>query len=265
MSSSRVLVGLERAVATVSLNRPEQRNALDRILIEELRAALAELRGRAELRALILRGEGSTFCAGADLTEMQQLGGADERTNRAAAAALADLLRQLYTFPRPTLARVQGAAIGGAVGLVAACDIGVAAAGAVFGFSEVRLGLLPAVISPYLVRKVQPARLRELMLSGERFHAESAQAIGLIQHVVPEPDLDAEVGRRVEQLLEGGPEAQAAIKELLETVRELSLPRAADYTVEALAQRRASSEGQAGLQAFRTKGKPPWSPSDSSR
>ncbi|HEX9638097.1 MAG TPA: enoyl-CoA hydratase-related protein [Acidobacteriota bacterium] len=260
MSAARVLIEIERGVATVALNRPQQRNALDRALVEELSGALERLGADAGLRALVLRGAGPSFCAGADLAEMRQLGGADPAVNRAAAQALAGLLRRLYDFPRPTLARVHGAAIGGAVGLVAACDIAIAADTTQFGFSEVRLGLLPAVISPYLMRKAHPARLRALMLTGERFGAELASAIGLIQPPVPEAELDAEVGRVIDGLLEGGPEAQAAIKQLLETVPRLSLEQAEPYCSEALAQRRASTEGQAGLQAFLSKSKPPWSP-----
>jgi methylglutaconyl-CoA hydratase len=257
---SELRVALDGGIATVALNRPAQRNALHQGLVAELSAALDSLRDRPELRVLVLRGQGAVFCAGADLAEMERLGAAEPELNRAAAAALAGMLRSLFTFPRPTVARVQGAAIGGGLGLVAACDLAIAAEDATFGCSEVRLGLIPAVISPYLVRKTGAGALREWMLTGARFPAARARALGLIDHLVRSDELDRKLEELCGALLEGAPEAQAAIKELLERAERLPLEQAEAYAIEALSRRRSSTEAQLGLASFRARKPPPWAP-----
>ena len=260
MSQERLQVEVDGAVARVWLNRPEQRNAFDGRMVTELRQTLFELGTRDDVRVIVLGGRGKAFCAGADLEWMQALAGFSREENLAEAQSLADLFFTVYNSPKPVVARVHGAALGGGAGLVAACDIAVAALGTQFGFTEVRLGLLPAVISPYVLGKIGESAARELILTGERFEAVRAQEIGLVRAAVPEGDLDAAVDGRVRELQIGGPRALAEAKAL---IREVSWRRVEDiqrYTVERIAEVRAGEEGREGMRAFLEKRKPRWVP-----
>jgi methylglutaconyl-CoA hydratase len=212
------------------------------------------------VRVVVLGGRGKVFSAGADLDWMKELAGFGREENLREARAMADLFFALATSPKPVVARVQGAALGGGVGLVAACDIAVAAEGTRFGFPEVRLGLVPAVISPYVLSKIGESAAREYFLTGERFEAEKAREIGLVRAVVPEPDLDAAVEHRVEELLQAGPHAVAEAKALLRAVAGRGLDDVLHETAERIAAVRASPEGQEGLRAFLEKRKPDWVP-----
>ena len=260
MSLDRLQLEIDGAVARVWLNRPEQRNAFDGRMVTELRQTLFELGTRDDVRVIVLGGRGRAFCAGADLEWMQALAGFSREENLAEAQSLADLFFTVYNSPKPVVARVHGAALGGGAGLVAACDIAVAALGTQFGFTEVRLGLLPAVISPYVLGKIGESAARELILTGERFEAVRAQEIGLVRAAVPEGDLDAAVDGRVRELQIGGPRALAEAKAL---IREVSWRRVEDvqrYTVERIAEVRAGEEGREGMRAFLEKRKPRWVP-----
>ena len=221
---------------------------------------LFDLRSVDAVRVIVLGGRGPAFCAGADLEWMRATAGFSREENLREAQAMADLFFTVYESPKPIVARVHGAALGGGAGLVAACDIPVAALGTQFGFTEVRLGILPAVISPYVLGKIGESAARELFLTGERFEAVRAVEIGLIRAAVPEEDLDAAVDGRVTELLQAGPRAIAEAKAL---IREVAYRRVEDvqrYTVERIADVRVSAEGQEGLRAFLEKRKPYWVP-----
>jgi methylglutaconyl-CoA hydratase len=251
---------IDGPVARVFMNRPDVRNAFDGLMVTELRQVLFEVRTLDAVRVIVLGGRGPSFCAGADLAWMKAMAGFSREENLREAQALADLFFTVYESPKPIVARVHGAALGGGAGLVAACDIPVAALGTQFGFTEVRLGIIPAVISPYVIAKIGEAAARELFLTGERFEAVRAQEIGLVRAAVPEEDLDAVVDGRVQELLKAGPRAIAEAKAL---IREVAWKRPEDvqrYTVERIADIRTSPEGQDGMRAFLEKRKPDWAP-----
>jgi methylglutaconyl-CoA hydratase len=259
MSGSPVDVVLEGPVARVFLARPEVRNAFDGETVRELTRALAEASAREDVRVIVLGGQGKVFSAGADLDWMRRVASFSEEENVRDARSLAALFETLERSPKPVVARVQGAALGGGAGLVAAADIAVAAQDAQFGFPEVRLGLVPAVISPWVVARIGTAAAHELFLTGERFDAEQARAIGLVRHVVPAGELDRAVEARVGALLQAAPGAVAAAKSLLRAVAFRSAEEVREATASLIAQRRASPEGREGLRAFLEKREPSWS------
>jgi methylglutaconyl-CoA hydratase len=255
-------IELERdgVVARVWLNRPEVRNALDGGTVAELRSLLFELGSDDTVRVIVLGGRGKAFCAGADLNWMRTMASFTREDNLREAQSLADLFFTVYDSPKPVVARVHGAALGGGSGLVAACDIAIAAHDTVFGFTEVRLGLIPSVISPYVFPRIGESAARELFLTGERIDARKAHEIGLLRAAVPLEDLDAAVDERVTRLLEAGPRAIAEVKELIEEIAFRRVEDVQRYTVERIAELRASPEGQEGMRAFLEKRKPRWSP-----
>jgi len=255
---SVVEVSRQGPVARVTLRRPEVHNAFNEEVIALLAQAFTALRGEDDLRVVVLQGEGRTFCAGADLDWMRRAASWGEEENRRDAQALAAMLRLVATFPRPVVARVQGGAYGGGVGLVAAADLAIAAEDAQFAFTEVRLGLLPATIAPYVVEKIGPAWARRLFLTGERIPARRAYELGLLYRVVPPQDLDAAVEETVRALLAGGPQAQARCKELVQRVAADPSPQVDAYTSQLIAQLRAGEEGQEGIRAFLEKRAPRW-------
>ena len=258
---SEAPVRLERdaqGVVTLTLDRPARRNAFDDVLITDLRDALDHLGGDPTLRALVLTGAGSAFSAGADLDWMRRAAEFQMVENLADARALEAMLAALDTFPRPTLARVNGPAIGGGVGLVAACDIAVASERAVFAMREVRLGLVPAVVAPFVRRAIGERVCRRLFATAERIDAGEARRLGLVHEVVADAALDQAVDVMLEQLLAGGPEALAATKALLIDLRHATFDETADRTTRAIAERRASAEGREGIAAFLEKREPSW-------
>ena len=246
-----------RGVTTLALDRPERHNALDAASIATLRATLDAVRGGT--RVLVLAGTGRSFCAGADLDWMRASATLTDAENRADAEALSALLAALDAFPLPTVARVQGAAIGGGAGLVACCDAVVASDAARFAFSEVRLGLIPATISPYVVRAIGPREARRLFLSAARFDALEAYRVGLVHDVCSAANLDARVEAQVEAFLAGGPIAQGAAKRLVADVagRPIDAALRGD-TAERLAEVRAGDEAQEGIAAFLERREPAW-------
>src|SRR5690625_1002812 len=209
MSDALKLSFDDRGVATVTLNRPGVHNAFNAELVAALSQAFDQV-AREKARAMILTGEGSSFSAGADLNWMRSMIDGSEEDNRADARRLASLLRQLNNLPCPTLARVNGHAFGGGVGLIACCDMSVALESAWFGLTEVRLGLAPATISPFVVARIGLGHARHYMLTGQRIAADQAAQIGLINHIVPEGQLDSHVEDLIGHFLAGGPQAQAA-------------------------------------------------------
>jgi methylglutaconyl-CoA hydratase len=246
-------------VEYVTLNRPDVRNAFNEIVIDELTrwaAAVAEDDG---VRVAVLGGAGKAFCAGADLTWMSRMVSYTHEENVRDASAMARMYAALDRLPVPLVGRVHGASLGGGVGLVAICDIVVAEQAATFGFTEVKVGIIPAVISPYVLTKVGMSAARELILTGMRFDATRAKEIGLVHCVAPARELDACVGRYVQELLSAAPEAIATAKELLRTVWGRPVKDTMGLTADAIAARRVSSEGQEGMQAFLEKRQPGWS------
>lgn len=259
MHLERLQLELDGPVARVWLNRPDVRNAFDGLMVTELRKVLFDLSTVDAVRVIVLGGRGPSFCAGADLAWMKATASFTREENLREAQALADLFFTVYESRKPVVARVHGAALGGGAGLVAACDIPVAALGTQFGFTEVRLGIIPAVVSPYVVAKIGESAARELFLTGERFEAVRALEIGLVRAAVPEDDLDAAVDGRVQELLKAGPHAAAEAKAL---IREVAFRRVEDvqrYTVERIADIRVGAEAQEGMRAFLEKRKPHWS------
>lgn len=247
------------SVATVKLNRPDSHNAMTPAMMAALTTAFQALGADDAVRLIVLTGNGRSFCAGADINNMKAAGDATYAENVADAQAIFDLMLAVDSCPRPVIGRVNGAAIGGGAGLVSCCDSVVAVERATFAFSETRLGLIPAVISPFVLAKIGAGYARELFLSGERFKAPYARHIGLVHHVaVDEAELDALVAGRVEQFLAGAPEAQTAAKAVIRTVNGRPKEEMRDYTATQIAHRRESSEGREGMAAFLEKREPEW-------
>jgi methylglutaconyl-CoA hydratase len=257
--SDSLILHRDGAVARLRLERPEVHNAFDAALIADLTDALVSLGADPQVRVVVLEGAGASFSAGADLNWMRGMAAASEADNRDDALALARLLRTLDTLPKPTIARVHGAAFGGGVGLVAACDIAIAATEAKFGLTESRLGLLPAVISPYVIAAIGTRQARRWFATAETFDAEEARRIGLLHGVVNATALDSAVQRQVELLLKAGPIAAASAKALVREVAAATNAEAIDQANAALIARlRVSPEGQEGIGAFLEKRKPAW-------
>ncbi len=248
----------ERGVARVWLNRPEQHNALAPELVADVTRAFAGLANDRNVRVVVLGGHGPSFCAGADIGAMQASAGASHEANVADAERLGAMFAAVADLPKPVVGRVHGGVFGGGMGLACACDIAVAAGDARFGLTEVRLGILPALISPYVIRRLGDARARELMLTGERFGAADALRVGVVHHSVPAEELDAKVDERVAALLEGGPEAQRRLKRLLHQWAELGFDEYRAMLPRTLAEVRAGDEAKDGLAAFFEKRPPRW-------
>ena len=258
---SRLLVTRDGPIARVSLNRPEVRNAFDAELIAELRAAFDGLSRESPdaLRGVILTGEGAVFCAGADVEWMRASMGLSVADNERDAAAMQAMFATIDACPVPLVARVQGAALGGGMGLCAVADMVIASADAIFGFTETRLGIIPAVISTFVLPKIGESHTRALFPAGERFDAERALRIGLVHEVVAdETALDARVAAVAAGLLAAGPTAARAAKALVRELRGLDPEEAKRHTVRHIAQQRTSAEGQEGLLAFLEKRPPTW-------
>lgn len=256
---SRLRLRKEGPVARLSLHRPEVRNAFDDVMIRELTEAFRELADDPAIRVLVLSGDGDAFCAGADLRWMQKTRDYTYRQNLDDALALSEMLYHLYSFPRPTVARVHGAVVGGGNGIVSACDISIASTDAFFSLSEVRLGLMPSAIGPYIVKKIGEGAARVLFLTGDRIDAARAFQLGYVSEIANPGDLDAAVDRVVTTLLAGGPAAQKSAKELLEGLAEMSLEEAKTHTAELIARMRVGEEAQEGMAAFLEKRRPRWS------
>jgi len=253
------------AVHYLTINRPDVRNAFNEHVIAELTAWAADARRAAErhdIRVVVIAGAGKMFCAGADVAWMAKTVTYTEEENVRDATAMSQMFAAIDRLPAPVVGRVQGAALGGGAGLAAVCDIVVASDDALFGFTETKLGILPAVISPFALAKIGRSAARELFLTGSRFPAARAYEIGLVHKVVPLAELDAAVDAYVAELLTAGPEAVASAKALVPIVWNRSTEDATAATAAAIAARRVSKEGQEGLRAFLEKRAPEWSGRD---
>ena len=250
---------VNRGIATLALNRPDVRNAFNDEMIAELTEAFIALGAMADVRCIILLANGPAFCAGADLNWMRRMADYSHAENLADAAQLADMLRVIYECPKPTVARIQGDVYAGGMGLVAACDIAVSVDNAQYCLSEVRLGLVPATISPYVIRAMGARAAHRYFLTAERFDAREAHRIGFVHEVVKADELDARVAEISQALVNASPLAVKACKQLVQDVagRELSAGLIA-LTVKGIADIRSSEQGKEGVQSFLQKRKPAW-------
>lgn len=245
-------------VARVNLNRPEVHNAFNNELINDLYEVFDSLKDNADVRIIVLTGNGKSFCAGADLNWMKSVVNYSYEQNFEESFKLAKLMYLIFTHPKPVIARVNGSAIGGGVGLMSVCDILIASENAKFGLSEVRLGLVPAAISPFVMSRIGEAKARELFITGERIIAEEACNIGLVNKCVKPDNLDDAVDEKVDLIKNNGPEAVRAVKEMIFKVTQIRFPEIQEYTAELIANLRLSEEGQEGMNAFLEKRKPNW-------
>jgi methylglutaconyl-CoA hydratase len=254
-----LIVQVQDKIGRITLNRPDVRNAFNDSVIAEVTAAFADLGQRNDVRCIVLAAEGTAFCAGADLNWMRRMADYTHAENLADAAKLALMLRTIYECPKPTVARIQGDVYAGGMGLVAACDMAVSVDTAHYCLSEVKLGLIPATISPYVIRAMGARSAHRYFLTAERFSAAEAHRIGLVHEVVSADQLDAKVAEITQHLCSAGPEAMKTCKKLVHDVadREISQPLI-DATVAGIAAIRASAEGKEGLQSFLQKRKPHW-------
>ena len=259
MSDDAIKLTVSDGVGRITMARPDKHNAFDDVLIADLSAAFEAAGSADAVRVVVLEGEGKSFSAGADLGWMQRMADYSDAENLADARKLAGMMRLLNELPRPTIARVQGAAFGGGVGLVAACDIALASQAASFCLSEAKLGLIPSVISPYVVEAIGARAARRYFQTAERFDAETAHDLGLVHEVVPRERLDGRLEELIGILLDNGPAAMAASKSL---IRRVASGPVDDAMVEDTAQRiadiRATDEGREGVQAFLEKRGPKW-------
>lgn len=250
-----------RGVATLTLNRPDVHNAFDDKLIVALKETLQDCDRAPEIKIIVITGAGKSFSSGADLNWMRAMASFSEEENIEDALHLAELMAVLNGVRKPVVARVNGHAFGGGIGLIACCDVAIAADKALFALSEVRLGLVPAVISPYVVSAIGERQARRFFITGERFDAETARNIGLVHEVVGAGELDTAVAQILDALLAGGPHAQMASKELVANISHHGVTASESLqrrTAELIAQLRGSAEGQEGLAAFLEKRKPDW-------
>jgi methylglutaconyl-CoA hydratase len=260
-NDSQLISELRGTTLWLTLNRPEIHNAFGDELIADLTQALKDAEEDSAVRAIVLTGAGETFSAGADMNWMRSMAQASEVENRDDALRLAALLRTLNFHPKPTLARVNGPAFGGGLGLIACCDIVIAVEDAVFAFTEVRLGLVPAVISPYIIRRIGERQARRFFLTAERFDAKRAMRIGLIRELATREELDEMIDQQLRWLSQGGPHAVSEAKSLIFEVSGISVAEQEKldlHTAELIARLRVSTEGQEGLAAFLEKRKPDW-------
>ncbi len=256
MSYSALILARSGPVASITLNRPDVHNAFDESFIAELTACFTTLSNNDAVRAIVITGAGDSFCAGADIAWMKRMAAFSRRENLDDARRLQQMLIAIYESPKATIARVNGAAIGGGAGLAAACDLAISSDTAAFAFSEVRLGIAPAVIAPYVLQKIGVGAARAKFVTGERFSAQEALRIGLVDRVVPQSELDEAVSQVTDSILRCGPAAIAATKLLLRQIAGKAPAECGQTTVEVIADLRTSDEGQEGIRAFLEKRKP---------
>lgn len=255
--SDNLLINTSKGICTLTLNRPEKHNAFDDALIKALIVALNNINQDKKIRIVVITGKGQSFSSGADLNWMQSMAGYNMQDNINDALQLAELMQTLYTLNKPTIAKINGSAFGGALGLIACCDFAISTANAMFGFSEVKLGLVPAVISPYIINAIGLRHANQLFLTAETFDSFDALEYGLLDEAIDYQHLDETIQSYIDQLLLGGPEAQAACKTLTRKLNPISKD-IEQYTTELIAKLRTSKEGQEGLKAFLEKRKPTW-------
>ncbi len=254
-------IKLERKkdIVTVILDRPEIHNAMNEKMMQELTSCFQNLSKDDKTRVIILTGNGKSFCAGADLNWMKRMVNYSMEENIEDSNLLLELYESIYSCSKPVIAKVNGHAFGGGIGLFAVCDIAIAIPNCKFAFSEVKLGIIPAVISTYIARRLKLSDMRRLFITGERFNSDYAEKMGLIDFIATEEDIDDIVDRYVSLLKSSGPKAIIEIKNLVDNYEKLSIEEYKDYTVRKISELRVSNEGQEGINAFLEKRKPKWS------
>jgi len=258
MNYTTIIYKKSNQVANIIFNRPEIHNAFNSTVIREMLHLFDELKKDDDLRLVLLTGKGKSFCAGADLNWMRAVVKQSFEENLKESMELAELFHKIYTLKRPIIGKINGAAIGGGTGFVALCDISIAARSAKFSFSEVKIGLVPACIGPYVIKKMGEGKARELFITGERMTAQRALDMGLVNKVVDDDKLDEEVNTLIKAVLSSGPEAVAMAKKLVGEVPGMTADEFKPFTAEMIARLRVSDEGQEGMDAFLNKRKPNW-------
>jgi len=260
MSYKTIEIKREDSIVTVWMNRPEKHNAFDETMIEELTDVFAELSKTDDLRVVVLRGKGKSFCAGADLNYMKDIAKFGYQENYKDGKRLATLFKTVYMCPHPTIAIVQGAAFGGANGLLAACDIVIAEQNSIFAFSEVKIGISPATIGPYVLKRIGEFGGKELMMTGMKFKGKEAEKFGLVNKAVPEQKMEDTLQEYINKFMTSAPKAVEVTKVMINTLTNdfMTLTDAMDYTADIIARLRDADEGQEGMAAFLEKRKPEW-------
>jgi len=259
MSYDTIKLLREKNIATIILNRPDVHNAMNEKLMKELTACFKELNKDNDTRIIILTGNGKSFCAGADLNCMKSMVKYSKEENIQDSKLLSNLYETVYNCPKPVIGRINGHAFGGGLGLIAVCDIAITIPDCNFAFSEVKLGIIPAVISTYIVRRIGLSNMRRLFITGEKFNSEYAKEIGLVDFVVKPEELDAKVQQYSELLISSSPNAIKEIKKLVNEYEKLDAKKYQEHTVKKIAELRVSEEGQEGISAFLEKRKTKWS------
>ena len=259
MKYETIEIQKENNVATIFLNRPDVHNAMNEKLMKELTTCFHELGKDDSIRTIILTGKGKSFCAGADLNWMKSMAKYSKEENINDSRLLLNLYEAIYNCPKPVIGRVNGHAFGGGIGLFAVCDIIIAVPDCKFAFSEVKLGIIPAVISTYIVRKIGLSNMRRLFLTGERFNSEYAKEVGLIDYVITPEELDEKIKNYIELLQSSGPIAIVEVKKLIDSCENMDREKYKEHTVEKISELRVSKEGQEGINAFLEKRKSKWS------
>ena len=259
MKYETIEIQKENNVATIFLNRPDVHNAMNEKLMKELTTCFHELGKDDSIRTIILTGKGKSFCAGADLNWMKSMAKYSKEENINDSRLLLNLYEAIYNCPKPVIGRVNGHAFGGGIGLFAVCDIIIAVPDCKFAFSEVKLGIIPAVISTYIVRKIGLSNMRRLFLTGERFNSEYAKEVGLIDYVITPEELDEKIKNYTELLQSSGPIAIVEVKKLIDSCENMDREKYKEHTVEKISELRVSKEGQEGINAFLEKRKSKWS------
>jgi methylglutaconyl-CoA hydratase len=245
-------------IATVMLNRAEVHNAMNERLIKEITTCFKELANDEKTKVIVLTGKGESFCAGADLNWMKSMVMYSKEENIRDSRLLLDMYETIYNCPKPVIGKINGHAFGGGVGLIAVCDINIATIGSKFAFSEVKLGIIPSVISTYVVRRIGLSNMKRLFITGERFNSEYAKEIGLIDFVAEKDDFNSTVERYVDQLKSSSPKAIKEIKNLVNNYKKMDIDKYKEFTVEKISELRVSEEGQEGMNAFLEKRRPKW-------
>ncbi len=258
MKYETIKIYRKKDVITVALNRPRFHNAMNEKLMKELTSCFKELSNDNNTRIIILTGNGKSFSAGADLNWMKSMAQYSKEENIKDSRLLLDLYETIYNCPKPVIGRINGHAFGGGIGLVAVCDITIAIPSLKFAFSETKLGIIPSVISTYIVRRIGLSNMKRLFITGERFNSDYAKEIGLIDYVVPEEEFDSKIQEYIDLIHSSGPNAIMEAKNLVNNCQKMDVEEYKKYTVEKIAELRASTEGQEGVNAFLEKRKTKW-------
>jgi methylglutaconyl-CoA hydratase len=258
MKYNTIEIQRQNDITTITLNRPEVHNSMNEKLMKELISCFKKYNNDKDTRVIILTGKGKSFSAGADLNWMKSMANYSKEENIKDSGLLSDLFEIIYKSPKPIIGRINGHAFGGGIGLIAVCDITIAPPDIKFAFSEVKLGIIPSVISTYIVKRIGTSNMRRLFITGERFNSQYAKQIGLIDYIVPEEEIDNEIQKNIKKIKTSGPKAINEIKKLVEKYQKLDIEKYKEHTVKKISELRISEEGQEGIKSFLEKRKSKW-------